>query len=98
MYNIMIDTGAAKYTVDNLGPQGSQAFVEISGQGCIVFNHIGDKKLGINTQTSGVCITYRDHVWVFRYDGQGELKIEFNSSINSLDMNVVNGTVEELTL
>ena len=53
MYNIMIDTGVAKYTVDNLGPQGSQAFVEISGEGCIVYNDIGDNKL---------CISYHSHL------------------------------------
>ena len=64
-----VDTGVARYGVDNLGSQGSQAVIAINDQGSIVFNDIGNKKLGPNTQTSGICISFRDSVWVFRYEG-----------------------------
>ena len=97
MYNIAVSTGTAKYNVTNLGPQGSNASVEINGQGPIHFNDVGTRKLGPNTQSFGVCITFRDRVWAFRYEGQGELEIVYQTSGNSLSLNPINGTVAELT-
>lgn len=97
MYNITVNTGVAKYNVTNLGPQGSNASVEINGQGPIHFNDVGNKKLGPNTQTWGVCITFRDSVWAFRYDGQGALDIIYNATGNSLTLTPTNGTVAQLT-
>jgi hypothetical protein len=97
MYDINVNTGVASYNVKNLGPQGSEASVVINGQGTIHFNDLGDRKFGPNKQTWGVCITFRDRVWAFRYEGQGALSIDYNSASNSLKLNPTNGTVAELT-
>lgn len=97
MYNITVNTGTAQYTVNNLGPQASHASVEINGQGPISFNDVGTKKLGPNTQSFGVCITFRDSVWAFRYDGGGQLGITYNSGSNSLSLVPTNGTIAQLT-
>ncbi len=97
MYNIAVNTGVAKYNVSNLGPQGSNASVEINGQGPINFNDVGNHKLGPNQQPLGVAITFRDQVWAFRYEGQGNLEITYNSSTNSLTFNPINGSIAQLT-
>ena len=97
MYKITVNTGAATYTVENLGPQGSQANIEINGQGSIHFNCIGVKQLGPSTKTWGVCITFRDRVWVFRYEGGGDLEVTYNATTESLAFNGINGVVDELT-
>ena len=97
MFNVTVDTGKAKYDVTNLGPQGSNSSVVINGQGPIHFNDVGDRKLGPNNQTWGACITFRDKVWAFRYEGQGALNITYDSSSNSLNLNPTNGTIAELT-
>lgn len=95
MYNINVNAGAANYTVTNLGPQGSTACIEVNGQGEIHFNDVGNKALGPNKQTWGVCITFRDQVWVFRYEGLGELGI--SAVDGTLVFKLVNGTIAELT-
>jgi len=97
MYNITVNTGVAKYNVNNLGPQGSNASVQINGQGPINFNDVGSRKLGPNKQTWGVCITFLDRVWAFRYEGQGALDIAFDSATKSLKLTPANGTIAELT-
>jgi hypothetical protein len=98
MYNINVKTETAKYSVTNLGPAGSNASIEINGQGPIHFNDIGDRKLGPNKQKWGVCITFRDTVWVFRYEGQGAaLDIVYNAASKSLELTPANGTVAMLT-
>jgi hypothetical protein len=97
MYNVNVNTGTAKYTVSNLGPQGSTASVEINGQGLIRFNDVGSQKLGTNTQTWGVCITFRDKVWAFRYEGLGVLDIVYDAPSNSLKLTPTNGSIASLT-
>lgn len=97
MYNITVNTGVANYNVNNLGPQGSTASVEINGQGSINFNDVGNRKLGPNQQTWGVAITFRDRVWAFRYEGQGALDIKYDSASNSLSFHPTNGSIAELT-
>ena len=97
MYNISVNTGIATYNVSNLGPQGSNTSIEINGQGPIHFNDVGDRKLGPNNQTWGVCITFRDNVWAFRYEGGGKLDITYDQSTNSLNLTPENGSIAELT-
>jgi hypothetical protein len=97
MYNVSVNTGLAEHKMTNLGPQGSSASIEIDGQGSIHFNDVGSHKLGSNQEEWGVCITFRDQVWAFRYEGQGALEINYDSSSNSLTLNPTNGTVAELT-
>lgn len=97
MYDVNVNTGLAKYTIVNLGPQGSNATIEINGQGSIHLNDVGNKKLGSSQEPWGVCITFCDKVWAFRYNGQGKLNIDYNSSSNALTLNSTNGTVVELT-
>lgn len=99
MYNITVNTGVAQYTVNNLGPQGSHASVEINGQGPISFNDVGTNKLGPNNQQFGVCIAFRDSVWAFRYPGvQGQLAITYNAGSNTLTLTPGTGcTLAQLT-
>lgn len=98
MYNITVKTGIATYNVTNLGPEGSNASVEINGQGPIHFNDVGNRKLGPGTKTWGVCITFRDNVWAFRYDNQGALEIIYDAPSKSLKLTPANnGTVTQLT-
>lgn len=97
MYDINVNTGTASYKVTNLGPQGSSASVEINGQGPIHFNDVGDRKLGPDPQPWGVCITFGDKVWAFRYQGQGALDITYDKASNSLKLTPTNGAVSQLT-
>lgn len=97
MYNINVNTGTATYAVNNLGPQGSEACVVINGQGSIHFNDVGNRGFGPNKQTWGVCITFRDQVWAFRYEGQGSLDINYDNTSKGLKFNPTNGTIAELT-
>ena len=97
MYNITVDTGTAKYNVTNLGPQGSNASIEINGQGPINFNDVGDRKLGPNKETWGVCVTFLDRVWAFRYEGQGALNVVYSSANKSLTLTPANGSIAQLT-
>ena len=97
MYDINVNTGVAQYRVTNLGPQGSSASIEVNGQGSINFNDVGNQRLGPNRETWGICITFRDNVWAFRYEGQGRLDINYNSTSNSLELIPTNGTIAQLT-
>jgi hypothetical protein len=100
MYNITVNTGTALYTVTNLGPQTSWAAVEINGQGPICFNDVGTNPFGPNpnNQQFGVCITFLDSVWAFRYNaGQGDLVITYNAGNPLTITPTTGGTVTPLT-
>lgn len=97
MYDVNVNTGVSTYNIVNLGPQGSSATIEINGQDSIHLNDVGNNKLGPSREPLGVCITFRDRVWAFRYTGRGNLNITYESSSNTLILKPDNGTVTELT-
>jgi hypothetical protein len=99
MYDVKVNTGVATYNIINLGPRGSSATIKINGQDSIHLNDVGPNKLGPSQERLGVCITFRDRVWAFRYDGQVNLNIDYDSSSNTLTLNPSNsnGIVTELT-
>jgi len=93
MYNLKVNTGLTKYDVNNAGPAGSTQSMEIYGQGEIRFNDIGDRPLGPNKQTWGVCITFRDQVWVYRYEANnGTLSITWDEPRKELKFDPQHGS------
>jgi uncharacterized protein YqkB len=97
MYDVSANTGTSNLKMVNLGPQGTSATIEIEGQGPIHLNDIGSRKLGSSQEQWGVCITFRDKVWAYRYEGKGNLSIDYNPSSKALTLNSTNGKITELT-
>ena len=94
MFNINVDTGVTKYVVTNCG--GDTQF-DMNGDGIVRINDLGNRKMGTNNASWGVCVTFHDHVWEFRYEGQGGLNLAYNRTSKVLAVTATNGAVTEIT-
>lgn len=100
MYNakVHLTLGGGKqttYVIDNLGPQGTEAAINVVEGGTIRFNDVGSRSLPNTRGSWGVLISYRDRAWAFRYEGHGHVTITQKGDM--LDFSDHNGQVTELT-